>query len=86
MTMGMNLWSTIALVSSTGLFVVLLGGLVLMGIRSARRNKKVEQELDEEMPRMAARVQQRHIRRNGKPDTKLNLIINESFSASQRPR
>lgn len=84
--MDANMLGTIALVSSTGLFVVLLGGLVLVGIRSARRNKKMEQELDDEVPRMAEMVQRRHIRRNGKPDTKLNLIINESFSAGQRQR
>ena len=84
--MGMSLLSSITLVSSTGLFVLLLGGLVLVAVRSARRHKRMEQELDAELPKMAEMVQRRHVRRNGHPDTKLSLIINESFSVGQRPR
>lgn len=86
MTVASSLLSTIALVASTGLFVVLLGGLVMVAIRSTRRAKKMEQALDAEVPKMAEMVQRRLVRRNEKPDTKLNLIINESFSASQRQR
>lgn len=84
--MDAGLLSIVAVVSSTSIFVVLLGGLVIVGIRATRRTRKLDQELDDEMPRVAEMVQRRHIKRNGKPDTKLNLIINESFSAGQRPR
>lgn len=84
--MGSQLLTTIALVSSTGLFVVLLGGLVLVGIRATRRAKKLEQELNDEVPKVAEMVQRRFQRKNGRRDTQLELIINESFSAGPRSR
>jgi hypothetical protein len=82
--MGTGLAGTITLVASTGLFIILLGGLALMSIRAARRSKKMERELDNDLPKIAAMVQRRLVKRDGKPNTRLDLIINESFSAGHR--
>lgn len=78
--------STIAWVSSTGLFVGLLGFLLIVSRRATKKSEKIEQELDNEIPKVAAAIQRRHEKRHGRPDTKLNLIINESFSAASKQR
>lgn len=83
--MSPQAFSLIAMLTSTGIFVVLIGSLVIVGIRSNRRNKQLHDELDAEIPKLAEAANRRHERKFGKRNTRLNLLINESFSR-QAPR
>jgi predicted PurR-regulated permease PerM len=76
-----NIFGLWAIVGSTVAFVVALGVLVLVAVRAKRRENNLYRQLDDEIPKLAERVNQLHEKKHGKRNTKLDLIINESFSA-----
>jgi hypothetical protein len=79
-----NVFGVWPLLVSTLLFISGLGTLVLVAIRAKKRENKLYKELDDQIPDLAQQVNRMYVRKHGKRNTQLDIIINESFSASQK--